>query len=111
MALSPFFQNDASLEKRSLAKLPQYVTNEGLNLDFSDQFEAWVNDHLPLRAQLLTVSNEIRGELLRGQTANVIVGRERAVSLRTCSSVRVPWYSRNASAAGFTPGSWREPLS
>ena len=76
MALSPFFQNDASLEKRSLAKLPQYVTNEGLNLDFSDQFEAWVNDHLPLRAQLLTVSNEIRGELLRGQTANVIVGRD-----------------------------------
>ena len=72
MALSPFFQNDASLEKRSLAKLPQYVTDEGLNLDFSDQFEAWVNDHLPLRAQLLTVSNEIRGELLCGQTANVI---------------------------------------
>ena len=76
LALMPFFKNDAKLEKRSLAKLPSYLSNGRLNLDFSDQFEAWANDHLPLRAHLLTVSNQIRGELLQGQTSNVIVGQD-----------------------------------
>ena len=74
--LSPFFKNDASLEKRALAKFPAYLSEGKLNLEFSDQFESWLNDHLPLRAKLLTVSNLLRGELLRGQTSNVIVGRE-----------------------------------
>ena len=74
--LMPFFKNDASLEKRSLAKFPAYLSEGKLNLRFSDQFESWLNDHLPLRSQLLTVSNAVGGELLRGQTSNVIVGRK-----------------------------------
>ena len=74
--LMPFFKNDASLEKRSLAKFPAYLSEGKLNLQFSDQFEFWLNDHLPLRSQLLTVSNRIGGELLRGQTSNVIVGKK-----------------------------------
>ena len=76
MVLMPFLRNDASLEKRALAKLPAYLSKGQLNVDFSDQFEAWVNDHLPLRSQLLTASNTLNGSLLQGQTANVIVGRE-----------------------------------
>ena len=76
MALSPFFSNDAALEKRELAAFPAYVEADGLNLDFSDQFEAWVSDHLPLRARLLTVANRISGELLGAQCANVLVGRD-----------------------------------
>ena len=76
MALMPFFHNDASLEKRALAKFPAYLADGRLNLQFSDQFESWVNDHLPLRPQLLTASNTLRGELLHGQTSNVIVGKE-----------------------------------
>ena len=73
--LAPFFKNDASLEKRALAKFPAYLSEGKLNLEFSDQFESWLNDHLPLRAQLLTAANAVGGEALRGQTANVIVGK------------------------------------
>ena len=76
MLLMPFFKNDASLEKRQLAKLPAYVEGGRLNLNFSDQFEAYVNDHLPLRAHLLTASNTLKGELLHTQASNVIVGED-----------------------------------
>lgn len=75
-ALYPFFQNDVSLEKRALAEFPDYLSDGTLNQQFSDQFEAWVSDQLPLRAQLLTAANTLRGELLHGQTANVIDGRD-----------------------------------
>ena len=76
MLLSPFFKNDASLEKRALAKLPAYLEDGRLNIDFSDQFESYTSDHLPLRAQLLTISNKIKGELLHAQSSNVIVGKD-----------------------------------
>ena len=76
MCLMPFFRNDTSLEKRALAEFPAYLTKDGLNLRFSDQFEAWTNDALPLRAQLLTASNAVKGELLHDRTSNVIVGKE-----------------------------------
>ncbi len=75
-ALYPFFKNDPGLEKRALAELPDYLSDGTPNRQFSDQFEAWVSDHLPLRAQLLTAANTVRGELLHGQTANVIDGRD-----------------------------------
>ncbi len=75
-ALFPFFQNDASLEKRALAEFPSYLSQGRLNLQYSDQFESWVSDHLPLRAQLLTASNTLKSELLHGQSSNVIVGKE-----------------------------------
>ena len=75
-ALYPFFQNDSGLEKRALAEFPAYVSDGTLNQQFSDQFEAWVSDHLPLRAKLLTAANNLRGELLHGQTANVIDGKD-----------------------------------
>ncbi|MBR2263862.1 MAG: hypothetical protein IJ917_05885 [Firmicutes bacterium] len=76
MALMPFFKNDAKLEKRALAKRPSYLVDGRLNLEYSDQFESWVNDSLPLRAKVLTVSNYLQGELLHGQTSNVIDGRD-----------------------------------
>jgi hypothetical protein len=74
--LLPFFKNDASLEKRGPAQFPSYVTEEGLNVQFSEQFEAWLNGALPLRAKILTASDALRGGLMRGQTSNVIVGKE-----------------------------------
>ncbi|MBR5366616.1 MAG: hypothetical protein IK132_10285 [Clostridia bacterium] len=76
MLLMPFFKNDSTLEKRSLAKLPSYLEDGRLNLDFSDQFESYASDHFPLRAELLTASNTIKGELLHAQSSNVIVGRD-----------------------------------
>ena len=74
--LAPFFKNDAALEKRALAEFPAYLSEGKLNLRFSDQFEAWMNDHLPLRARLLTAYDRLSGEALHGQTSNVIAGRE-----------------------------------
>lgn len=76
MLLMPFFKNDASLEKRELAKLPSYLSDGRLNLQFSDQFESWLSDNLPLRAQLLTASNTLKGELLHAESSNVIVGKD-----------------------------------
>ena len=76
MLLMPFFKNDASLEKRQLAKLPAYLEKGRLNLNYSDQFESFVSDNLPLRAYLLTASNRLKGEILHAQTSNVIVGRD-----------------------------------
>ena len=76
MLLMPFFKNDASLEKRALAEFPDYLIDGRLNLNFSDEFESWVSDNLPLRAQLLTASNTLKGELLHAQTSNVIDGKD-----------------------------------
>ena len=76
LALMPFFKNDASIEKRELAKMPSYISEGKLNIQFSDQFESWFNDALPLRSYLLSASNLIRGELLHASTSNVIVGKE-----------------------------------
>lgn len=76
MLLMPFFKNDASLEKRALAKFPAYLTEGQLNLNFSDEFESWVSDSLPLRAQLLTASNTLKGELLHTASSNVIDGKD-----------------------------------
>ena len=76
MMLKPFFRNDANLEKRALAKLPSYVKDGRLNIDFSDQFESYASDHFPLRAQLLTASNTLKGEFLHAQSSNVIVGKD-----------------------------------
>lgn len=75
-ALFPFFKNDAGLEKRALAELPDYLSDGKLNEQFSDQFESWVSDHLPLRAQLLTAANTIQGELLHSKSSNVIDGKD-----------------------------------
>ena len=74
--LMPFFKNDASIEKRELTEFPEYISEGKLNLQFSDQFESWFNDHLPLRSQLLSASNYLKGELMHAQTSNVIVGKE-----------------------------------
>ena len=74
--LMPFFKNDASIEKRELTEFPAYISEGKLNLQFSDQFESWFNDHLPLRSQLLSASNYLKGELMHAQTSNVIVGKE-----------------------------------
>lgn len=76
MLLMPFFKNDASLEKRALAKFPDYLIDGRLNLNFSDEFESWISDNLPLRARLLTASNTLKGELLHAETSNVIVGKD-----------------------------------
>ena len=76
LLLMPFWRNDSALEKRAPAPFPALITEEGVNLQFSDQYENWLNGALPLRSRLLTVSNALRGELLGQETANVAVGRD-----------------------------------
>ena len=76
LAFMPFVKNDASLEKRELAKLPAYMENGRLNIDFSTQFEAWFNDRIPFRPQLLSAANAIKGEVLHAPTSNAIIGRK-----------------------------------
>ena len=76
LAFMPFVKNDASLEKRELAKLPAYMENGRLNIDFSTQFEAWFNDRIPFRPYLLSAANAIKGEVLHAPTSNAIVGKK-----------------------------------
>ncbi|MBQ8912812.1 MAG: hypothetical protein IJ054_02050 [Lachnospiraceae bacterium] len=76
LILMPFFKNDASLEKRELNKMPSFISGGKLNTDFSNQFEAWFNDRIPLRAELLSAANIIKGEMLHAPTSNVIIGKD-----------------------------------
>ncbi len=76
LCLMPFVKNDASLEKRELAKLPSYMEKGRLNVDFSTEFEAWMSDRIPFRPQLLTGGNMLKGELLHTPTSNVIDGKD-----------------------------------
>ena len=76
LVLMPFVRADEQLEKRTLNKFPAYMENGRLNVDFSDGFEAWLSDRVPLRAQLLSCANLLQGELLHAESSNVIVGRD-----------------------------------
>lgn len=76
VCLMPFFKNNAQIEKRKLAEFPAYIESGKLNIDFSTQFESWLNDRLPFRAYILSASNLIKGEFFHAPTSNVIVGKE-----------------------------------
>ena len=76
LVLMPFFKNDVSLEKRELNPFPSYIEDGKINRSFSDGFEAWYNDRLPFRAQILTAANFLKGEELHSPTSNVIIGKE-----------------------------------
>ena len=76
LILMPFFKNDPSIEKREFAKLPAYYENGSLNLDFGTGFEAWYNDRVPFRANLLAAANFIKGETLHAETSNVMIGKD-----------------------------------
>lgn len=76
LCFMPFFKNDASLEKRELSPLPSFFIEKRLNIQFSTQFESWLNDRIPLRANILSAANAIKGETLETPTSNVIIGKE-----------------------------------
>ncbi len=74
-ALLPITESSAYIEKRSPLKLPGYVEEGKLNMDFSTEFEAWINDKVPFRAYFLSAANFIKGEVLHAPTSNVITGK------------------------------------
>lgn len=76
LALMPFVQSNAEIEKKALAEMPSLVSDGKLNNDFSDQFESWYNDRLPLRSQLLSAANFVKSGLLTSPSSNVITGSD-----------------------------------
>lgn len=75
--LMGFVKNDTmQMEKREPKPMPDYLIDGRLNLNFSDGFEAWLNDRIPFRAQLLSAANFLKGEVLHSASSNVIVGKD-----------------------------------
>lgn len=74
LCLMPFLKNKVDIEKNGMAERPKYVEGGRLNTDFSSRFEAYFNDRIPLRPELLSAANLIKGELFHSSTSNVIVG-------------------------------------
>lgn len=76
LALMSFVKSNEQIEKKALTDMPAYLKDGRLNLEFSDQFESWLNDRMPLRSQLLTSANFLKGELMHVPSSNVIVGKD-----------------------------------
>lgn len=43
-----------NLEKRTLAPKPSFTVNEQVNIDFTEEFDAWFSDSFPLRSYLIS---------------------------------------------------------
>lgn len=72
----PFAGGAGEIEKRELAKAPKIIADGSLNTSFSEQAEAWYNDRLPFRAELLEAAGLVKSGVLKAPSANVIPGRE-----------------------------------
>ncbi len=73
MGIAP---NNTNIEKKELAKWPSLTKDGHFNMEYSSEIEAWFNDHLPLRAGLISVHNAVIGEFFHADTSNVIVGKD-----------------------------------
>ena len=76
LLLMPFFKNDISLEKRELTEFPSFISEGKLNVDFSGQFESWVNDRIPFRACILSAANYVKADMFEAASSNVISGKD-----------------------------------
>jgi len=76
LVLLPVLKTDAQIEKRELTEFPSFVEEGKINYSFSTQFESWFNDRMPLRSQMLSAANIVKGEVLHTSTSNVIVGKD-----------------------------------
>ena len=76
LAMLPFVKSNAEIEKKELAEMPSYIKDGSLNTDFSVQFEEWFNDRIPLRSEILSAANFVKGQILGTSSSNVISGRD-----------------------------------
>ena len=76
LVLMPFIKNNAEIEKRELTEFPSFINEGRFNVNFSEQFESWFNDRLPLRSYLLSTANFLKSEILKAPSSNVIVGKD-----------------------------------
>jgi hypothetical protein len=76
LVFMPFVKNNAEIEKRELTAFPSFIEDGKFNVNFSEQFESWFNDRLPFRANLLSIANFLKSEILKAPSSNVIVGKD-----------------------------------
>lgn len=76
LLLMPFMSDSGQIEKKELAERPSLIADGKLNEDFSEQFEEWYNDRLPLRSELLSAANYVRSEVFASPASNVISGSD-----------------------------------
>lgn len=75
-ALMLFGFKNANRENRPLAKLPEIVSDKGINTDFASEFDDYVEDHFALREYLVTAFNSADVAILRDfNGTNAVIGK------------------------------------
>ena len=72
----PFVQKGSDIEKTGSVSSPKLFTSAGINTNFSNDCESWVNSNFPFRTSLISASDYIKTELLGTPASNVIAGKE-----------------------------------
>lgn len=75
-ALTPFMPSGIGAENRLPAPWPELAAEGGVNLDFPDQFEAWLQDHLALRPMWMGLYAGALRLMGASSQEQVILGRE-----------------------------------
>ncbi len=72
----PFAANRTEIGKKALAEEPQLFIDGAVNLDFAQDCEAWLTDHLPFRSAVLSAASLVKSGIFKSDTANVITGKD-----------------------------------
>ena len=70
-----FSKNSADIEKKEKTEFPSLISEGEINSDFSTQFEAYVNENLIFRSELIAASNVIKTDLYKTPSSNVLIGK------------------------------------
>ncbi|MBR1529073.1 MAG: hypothetical protein IJ642_07205 [Oscillospiraceae bacterium] len=70
--------DDGSDEKRQLAEMPAFRTEEGeVNKNWSSEFQAYVSDHFGFRKNLVSIDSHLKADLLHVSAEDdVIIGKD-----------------------------------
>lgn len=71
----PFAKNTKQIGNSKISSVPSLLKDGEINTGFSTEFEKFVNDTMPFRAEMLTTANYIEGDIFGAKTANVITGK------------------------------------
>lgn len=70
----PFFKDAENTEKRTLATFPTLRTEEGkFNAKCTDEFDAWVSDHIGFRSILLETNSIVQSKVFHQSSEDSIV--------------------------------------
>lgn len=64
-----------NIEKNQKLSTPKLMTNHKLNENFDDECEAWLNQNIPYRGELISKFNIVLSDVLKMPTANVVTGK------------------------------------